>query len=78
MCLCILSGKRRWWWALKLPSQAGCWGSRSRVEENWSAVWIAVPGLVWKVTVGTVWSGAAAGVPGLTQNVPMVRGDKII
>lgn len=58
---------------MRLPSLAGCWGSRSRVEESWSAVWIAIPGPVWKVNVGTVWSGAAAGAPGSTRNAPMVR-----
>lgn len=61
---------------MRQPSQAGCWGSRSRAEGNWSAVWIAVLGPGWKVTVGAAWSGAAAGAPAWTRNVPTVRRDK--
>lgn len=62
---------------MRLPSQAGCWGSRSRVEESWSAVGIAILDPDSKVNVGTVWSGAAAGALGSTRNAPMVR-DQII
>lgn len=73
MCLYTRWGKRKLWWVLRLWLQAGWWGSRSRAEESWRiAVWIAVPDLVLKTSVGTVESSVVAGAQAKTCNAPTV------
>lgn len=79
VCLSILWGRRKLWWALRLWLQDACWEFRSRAEANWRiAVWTVIKDLVLKTTVAPVESSAAAGAPAKTCSAPTVRRGMVV